>query len=397
MRKTYHCQTPPAIDNTTKPLDRPPDVLNPPGESFFDLAPKWLERRTIPQKETSPAEEATNLQSDAWRGDVNLSPSSSENFTTPTAYRGEGRAKTNTSSSLPQDVENTHVARKMALNYIREGDKYAGLKSVLRIFSWLWKLYPDWETAAENYVKATKFLRTAKAHPTELRDAHLKAAGAYEKLQASSDAAGHYRVAAGLVKDDRVLHLYERAADLYAESGQVLMEAECCVEAGNIVRKLSHALYFASKNADSLYRALSYYQRAIDIYQSQDKYSLASKTYDLIVDYLVLYGQFEEALDVTDTQIRLLLEQRLKTALPRIFLRQIILCLSQGRLKAARTSHLQYLDFNFYGDSQESNAADDLLKAFESQNHHQLQHCLQYSCFNRLQSSVRDLSLRVGG
>jgi tetratricopeptide (TPR) repeat protein len=300
------------------------------------------------------------------------------------------------SASIHSGTDNKDLSHQVALHHLQEGDKYAGLHSVVRISSWPWKLHPDWEMAVENYIKATKFLKIAKAQPSERREAHLKVARTYEKLQASFEAADQYQIAASLVKDDCGLDFYEKAADLYAESGQLLMTAKCYTQAGNVVRDLSHALFFASKDADSLHRALTYYQQAIDIYKSQEKYSGASKIYDLIVDQLLVYQRFDEALAVTETQIRLLIERELRGGLSRIFLRQIIIYLSQRRIKVARDLHLQYLDFNFYEESPESTAAHEILKASEFQNQHQLQHCLQYPCVHRLQNSVKDLSLQVG-
>ncbi|XP_068700702.1 gamma-soluble NSF attachment protein-like [Montipora foliosa] len=234
--------------------------------------------------------------------------------------------------------------------------------------SWLkWK--PDWDSAADKYMKAGTCFKAAKYHDQAI-DAFRKAADAHSNAHALFHAAKALEQAATVSKEIKnvteAISMMEKA--VMCDSSNPAKAAEMYIAASemNVVEdKIREGIEPLSKGAN-LYLKLKRFQEALKVFNQQ------MKLYEQVGNFQMMY---------------------------KVVLSMVVVHLHEGDYVAADNCYKDSFEFPGFGGSDEAIAAEKVLDCFDKGDAEGIKTCTSQALFTYLDNEIAKLSrsLRVPG
>jgi len=240
---------------------------------------------------------------------------------------------------------------------IAQGEKY------LKTSFFKWK--PDYDSAAPCFSKAAVAYKNAKKYE-KARDLYLKAATCYFKNSSRFHAGKAYEEAGLVSKElkefDKLMAHFDHASDLYLEEGTPDTAALCLIRAGKLVESVEPSW------------ALKVFQKAVDIYESEEDGRLRSavEVQASISRLLVKTEKFEEAIESIDKEINLWnkVDGSDNGASARLVCCQVLLYLQLGdEVQANQSLSKATENVTGFDETEQYYTLCDLLKAFSERNY----------------------------
>lgn len=255
--------------------------------------------------------------------------------------------------------------------------------------SWLkWK--PDWDSAADKYMKAGTCFKAAKSYD-RASDAFKKAADAHYNSHSLFHGAKALEQAASVLKEMKnvteAVSLVERAVDMYRQSGNP--------DTGAL------ALVRGAKMCDSTdpSKAAELYIMASEMNVSEDKIREAIEPLSKAANLFLKLKRFQEALNIMRQQMKLYEQVENFQMMWKVVLSMVVVHLHESDYVAADNCYKESFEIPGFSNSDEAIAAEKVLDCFDQGDAEGMKTCTSQALFTYLDNEIAKLSrsLRVPG
>ncbi|PFX23420.1 gamma-soluble NSF attachment protein-like [Stylophora pistillata] len=255
--------------------------------------------------------------------------------------------------------------------------------------SWLkWK--PDWDSAADKYMKAGTCFKTAKSYD-RAAEAFKKAADAHSNSNALFHAAKALEQAASVLKEMKnvteAVSLVERAVEMYRQSGNPDTGAFALIRGAKLCDSSDPA------------KAAELYILASEMNVSEDKVREAIEPLSKAINLLLKLRRFPEALNVMKQQRKLYEQIENFQMMSKVVLSMVVVHLHESDYVAADNCYKDSFEIPGFGSSDEAVAAEKILDCFDRSDSDGMKSCTSQALFTYLDNEIAKLSrsLRVPG
>ncbi|XP_068721756.1 gamma-soluble NSF attachment protein-like isoform X1 [Montipora capricornis] len=255
--------------------------------------------------------------------------------------------------------------------------------------SWLkWK--PDWDSAADKYMKAGTCFKAAKYHDQAI-DAFRKAADAHSNAHALFHAAKALEQAATVSKEIKnvteAISMMEKAVNMYRQSGSTDTAALALIRGAKMCDSSNPA------------KAAEMYIAASEMNVVEDKIREAIEPLSKGANLYLKLKRFQEALKVFNQQMKLYEQVGNFQMMYKVVLSMVVVHLHEGDYVAADNCYKDSFEFPGFGGSDEAIAAEKVLDCFDKGDAEGIKTCTSQALFTYLDNEIAKLSrsLRVPG
>ncbi|XP_074616087.1 gamma-soluble NSF attachment protein-like [Acropora palmata] len=255
--------------------------------------------------------------------------------------------------------------------------------------SWLkWK--PDWDSAADKYMKAGTCFKAAKCYD-KASNAFRKAADAHYNAKALFHAAKALEQAATVLKEMKnfreAIPLVERAVEMYRQGGSPDTAALALIRGAKMCDSSDPA------------KAAEMYIGASEMNVVEDKIREAIEPLSKGANLYLKLKRFQEALKVFKQQMKLYQQIENFKMMHKVILSMVVVHLHEGDYVAADNCYKDSFEIPDFGGSDEAVAAEKILECFDQGDAQGMKTCTSQAIFTYLDNEVAKLSrsLRVPG
>ncbi|KAJ6245716.1 gamma-soluble nsf attachment protein [Anaeramoeba flamelloides] len=246
----------------------------------------------------------------------------------------------------------------------------------------------DWDSGSSEYLKAAKCFKGAREWENCV-EAYKQASKCNYQNGTIFAAGRNLEDASNIVnkelKDPKTAcDMLEKAANFYREAGKGDVAAKAYSIAGKMLETIDSG------------RALDCYKNAIELYELEEKEHFGTETYRRAVAMCVKNKNFEDAIVMLDSCVKVFQKLNQPSSLHKAFLSYTIIYLTMDQFENAEKKNQKCLSIDQeYLRSNEFEAANGLLDAFESYDEEKLKEAKKHRALKYVDNQVGQLARKI--